>query len=53
VRAQLDALVERTGADEVMLSSMIYDPAERLRSYELAKEARSQEPGVRRTVIED
>jgi luciferase family oxidoreductase group 1 len=35
VRAQLDALVERTGADEVMLSSMIYDPAERLRSYEL------------------
>jgi hypothetical protein len=35
VRARLDALVERTGADEVMLSSMIYDPAERLRSYEL------------------
>ncbi|HEX2187905.1 MAG TPA: LLM class flavin-dependent oxidoreductase [Longimicrobiaceae bacterium] len=35
VRARLEALVEETGADEVMVTSMIHSHAERLRSYEL------------------
>jgi luciferase family oxidoreductase group 1 len=35
VRAQLDALVERTGADELIVSTMVGDQAERLASYEL------------------
>ena len=30
------AFVDRTGADELMLASQIYDHAARLRSYELA-----------------
>jgi luciferase family oxidoreductase group 1 len=36
VRRALEAVVARTGADELMLSSQIYDHAARLRSYELA-----------------
>ncbi len=35
VRRDLAALVARTGADELMVSSAIYDHAARLRSYEL------------------
>lgn len=35
VRDRIEALVQETGADEVMVSTMIHDPAERLRSYEL------------------
>jgi alkanesulfonate monooxygenase SsuD/methylene tetrahydromethanopterin reductase-like flavin-dependent oxidoreductase (luciferase family) len=35
VRRQLNAFVERTGADELMITSQIFDPAARLRSYEL------------------
>jgi luciferase family oxidoreductase group 1 len=38
VRAQIDALVEETAADEVMISSMIHSHEERLRSYELVAE---------------
>ncbi|HET7320917.1 MAG TPA: hypothetical protein VFI96_00305, partial [Longimicrobiaceae bacterium] len=39
VRQKLDALVEETGADELMASTMTYDPAARLRSYELLADA--------------
>jgi luciferase family oxidoreductase group 1 len=36
VRRGLEAIVARTGADELMLASQIYDHGARLRSYELA-----------------
>ena len=35
VRRGLEAIVARTGADELMLASQVYDHAARLRSYEL------------------
>jgi luciferase family oxidoreductase group 1 len=35
VAAQLKAFIERTGADELMLTSQIFDHAARLRSYEI------------------
>ncbi|MFK3980841.1 LLM class flavin-dependent oxidoreductase [Micromonospora sp. NPDC050397] len=35
VRAQLTDLVQRTGADELMLETMVYDPHDRIRSFEL------------------
>jgi len=41
VRAQLDALVAETGADELMVVSDVYDHAKRLRSFELIAEAGS------------
>src|SRR5262249_604247 len=34
VKAGLDALVERTGAAELMIATMVPDPAERIASYE-------------------
>jgi len=40
VRRGLAAFISRTGADELMITSQIYDPAARLRSYELAAQAR-------------
>ena len=39
VRSGLEAIVARTGADELMLASQIYDHAARVRSYELAATA--------------
>ncbi|RPJ84808.1 MAG: alkane 1-monooxygenase, partial [Acidobacteria bacterium] len=39
VRRGLEAIVARTGADELMLTSQVYDHDARLRSYELAAEA--------------
>jgi alkanesulfonate monooxygenase SsuD/methylene tetrahydromethanopterin reductase-like flavin-dependent oxidoreductase (luciferase family) len=36
VHGQLDEFVERTGANEVIVTSHIYDHAARLRSYEIA-----------------
>ncbi len=36
IRASVQAFIERTGADELMLTSQIYDHAARLRSYEIA-----------------
>ena len=39
VRAGLEAIVERTGADELMVASQIYDHSARLESYTLAAEA--------------
>ena len=39
VRARLDPLIAATKADEVMVTTMIYDHAARRRSYELLAEA--------------
>jgi luciferase family oxidoreductase group 1 len=38
VRAGLADLVARTGADELMLTTNVYDPADRIRSFELVAE---------------
>jgi luciferase family oxidoreductase group 1 len=38
VRRQLSELVERTGADELMLTTMVYDIKDRVRSFELVAE---------------
>jgi luciferase family oxidoreductase group 1 len=38
VRRQLAALLDRTGADELMLTAMVYDIADRIRSFELIAE---------------
>jgi luciferase family oxidoreductase group 1 len=35
VRAGIEALVERTQADELMVTTLVHDPADRLRSFEL------------------
>ncbi len=39
VRAAMRAFIDRTGADELMVTSQIFDHGSRLRSYELAMEA--------------
>jgi luciferase family oxidoreductase group 1 len=39
VRAKIDAFVERTGADELMIVSQIFDHEARVRSYEIVAEA--------------
>jgi alkanesulfonate monooxygenase SsuD/methylene tetrahydromethanopterin reductase-like flavin-dependent oxidoreductase (luciferase family) len=39
VRRGLETIVTRTGADELMLTSQIFDHASRLRSYELTAAA--------------
>ena len=39
VRRRLSQLIEDTGADELMIVSDMYDPAKRLRSFELIAEA--------------
>ena len=38
VQARIEELAERTAADEVMVTTNVYDPTERLRSYELLAE---------------
>ncbi len=45
VRRGLEAFVARTGADELMVTSQIFDHAARLRSFEIAAEARDQIAG--------
>jgi alkanesulfonate monooxygenase SsuD/methylene tetrahydromethanopterin reductase-like flavin-dependent oxidoreductase (luciferase family) len=44
VREGLDVLAEKSGADELMLTTMVHDPADRLRSYELVAEVMELEP---------
>lgn len=39
VRAKIEAFVDRTGTDELMITSQIYDHEARLRSYEIVAEA--------------
>ncbi len=40
VRRQLQEFIARTGADELMITSQIFDHAQRLRSYEITAEVR-------------
>ena len=42
VKAAIEEFVARTGADELMVTSQIYDPAARIRSYELLAQAVGQ-----------
>ena len=42
VRRGLKAIIDRTGADELMVTAQIFDHAARLRSFELAAGARDQ-----------
>lgn len=42
VKNELSGLIDRTQADEIMVSAIIYDHKERLRSYEIAAEAHSE-----------
>jgi luciferase family oxidoreductase group 1 len=44
VRHALNAFIERTRADELMITSQIFDHAARLRSYEIAAELRDSLP---------
>ncbi|TCP08269.1 LLM class flavin-dependent oxidoreductase [Caldimonas thermodepolymerans] len=45
VREAMAAFIERTGADELMITSNIYDHAKRLRSYEIAAAVRDELTG--------
>jgi luciferase family oxidoreductase group 1 len=42
VREGLEAFIERTGADELMIASAMFDHAARLRSYEITAQVRAQ-----------
>jgi alkanesulfonate monooxygenase SsuD/methylene tetrahydromethanopterin reductase-like flavin-dependent oxidoreductase (luciferase family) len=44
VAAQIRDLIASTGADEIMVTTMIHDHAARLRSYELLAHAGAGEP---------
>jgi luciferase family oxidoreductase group 1 len=46
VRAGLKSFVERTGADELMIACQMFDHAARLRSYEIAAQARDSLAGA-------
>jgi luciferase family oxidoreductase group 1 len=47
VRREVEAFVKRTGADELMVTSQIFDPQARIRSYELLMDAvRAPEPSL-------
>jgi len=46
VKLRLEELAEATGADELMISTMVFDPEDRLRSYELVAEALSLVPSA-------
>ena len=37
--SELEEFRERTAADELMITTMVHDPADRIRSYELIAEA--------------
>jgi hypothetical protein len=39
VRDSVQAFIERTGADELMVTAQVYDHAARVRSYELLMDA--------------
>ncbi len=49
VRAKIDEFVKRTKADELIVTSQIYDHKARLRSYELLAEAMAAQPILERT----
>lgn len=48
IRPQLDALVEATGADELMVAAAIWDHKARVHSFELLADAMGQEQPVRK-----
>ncbi|MFT3770362.1 MAG: LLM class flavin-dependent oxidoreductase [Minicystis sp.] len=50
VRPQIEAFLARTGADELMVTSMIFDHAARLRSYEITAQVRDEMAGEGRAV---
>ena len=45
MQARLDELAARTGADELMITTMVHDHADRIRSYEIVAEL-YELPGV-------
>ena len=45
VLAQMERFVERTGVDELMIASQIFDHDARVRSFEIAMEVWSSRPG--------
>lgn len=47
VAAAIEAFVARTGADELMITSQVFDHQARLRSFEIAADILSSEPGAR------
>jgi luciferase family oxidoreductase group 1 len=47
VRQGLEAIIETTGADELILAGQVYDHAARLRSFEIATEVRGKSAGTR------
>jgi luciferase family oxidoreductase group 1 len=47
VKRGIEALLARTGADELILTSQIWDHAARLRSYEIVAEVAGLQPGKR------
>ena len=49
VRDALSSLVRDTGADELMVTTMVADPAARRRTYELLVEAFAGRPGGQRS----
>jgi luciferase family oxidoreductase group 1 len=46
VRAGLESFIARTGADELMITSQVYDHAARLRSYEITAQVRESLGGT-------
>ena len=44
VRAEIERRAEAAGADEVMVTTNVFDPDARLRSFELLAEASAMEP---------
>ena len=46
VRAELEALAARTGADELMITTIVHDAEDRLRSYELLADAWNAAPDL-------
>ena len=46
VRSEVEARARAVGADEVMVMTIVHDPAARLRSYELLAEAFALAPGI-------
>jgi alkanesulfonate monooxygenase SsuD/methylene tetrahydromethanopterin reductase-like flavin-dependent oxidoreductase (luciferase family) len=46
VKVALKEFIAKTGVDELMVSSAIYDHAARLRSYELLAELRLNQEGI-------
>ena len=46
VKAELDKLIESTSADEIMITTMVHDQTDRLKSYELVAEVMNLKPTV-------